>query len=205
MPTEENRYYLADRAVELLNRKAIKRFEAAQSEAALLKFDELTVIKTVKTLYKRLASDNRKMFLDLAKAVYDETDPHGDDEPDETWLLAFLEEYNPVTRYVYQHEIDRKRDYTAEGVNSSKDKAKEFRRGLMYWSRMTEQYCLDVSDAATLKAFKDAGVKRVMWNTQGDDSVCDECKARDGKIYPIDKVPPKVHFGDRCYFTAVTD
>ena len=38
---------LADRAVELLNRKAIKRFEAAQSEAALFDFDELTVIKTV--------------------------------------------------------------------------------------------------------------------------------------------------------------
>ena len=191
--------------MELLNRKAIKRFEAAQSEAALFDFDELTVIKTVKTLYKRLASDNRKMFLDLAQAVYDEADPHGDDEPDETWLLAFLEEYNPVTRYVYEHEIDRKRDYTAEGVNSSKDKAKEFRRGLMYWSRMTEQYCLDVSDAATLKAFKDAGVRRVRWVSEKDDRVCETCDERDGKIYPINNVPEKTHFGCRCHFEAVID
>ena len=190
--------------MELLNRKAIKRFEAAQSEAALASFDELTVIKTVKTLYKRLASDNRKMFLDLAQAVYDETDPHGDDEPDEAWLLAFLEEYNPVTRYVYQHEIDRKRDYTAEGVNSSKDKAKEFRRGLMYWSRMVEQYTLDVSDAATLKAFKDAGVEEVVWHTAEDGGVCDSCAPRNGKVYPIDKVPKKTHWHCRCWLTAKT-
>ncbi len=191
--------------MELLNRKAIKRFEAAQSEAALFDFDELNVIKVVKTLYKRLASDNRKMFLDLAQAVYDEADPHGDEEPDEAWLLAFLEEYNAVTKYVYQHEIDRKRDYTAEGVNSSKDKAKEFRRGLMYWSRMTEQYCLDVSDAATLKAFKDAGVARVRWVSEKDDRVCGKCQERDGKVYPIDKVPPKSHFGCRCHIEAVIE
>lgn len=157
----------------------------------------------MKTLYTALDKDNREVFLDLARMVYERTEPHGGKEPDEAWLAAFLKEYNPVTLYIYDNEVDRKRDRTTEAIIASTDKAKEFRRGLLYWGQMSAQTCLDVTDTAALKAWKDSGVKRVMWNTEQDDRVCGKCEPRDGKIYPIDKVPHKDHYNCRCWLTPV--
>lgn len=195
-------YTLTDRAIELLNRKAIQRFKDAQQQAALMSFDELTVIRTVKDLYSSLASDNRSVFLDLARAKYDETEPHGDEELDYLWLMAFLDESNPVTKYRYTTEIDRKRDYTAEAVIAATDKAHEYKRGLVYWGNFTAEYAELVTDAAALQAMKDAGVKEVVWHTEEDEKVCGECEPRDGKVYPIDAVPPKPHWRCRCWLTA---
>ena len=203
--TMEEFYTLTDRALELLNRKAIQRFKDAQQQAAIFDFDELTVIRTVKDLYSSLASDNRSVFLDLARAKYDETDPHGDGDLDYLWLMAFLDESNPVTKYRYTTEIDRKRDYTAEAVIAATDKAHEYKRGLVYWGNFTAEYAELVTDAASLQAMKDAGVKRVRWVSEKDNRVCDKCQERDGKIYPIDKVPAKSHFRCRCHLEAVID
>lgn len=195
-------YTLTDRAIELLNRKAIQRFKDAQQQAALMSFDELTVIRTVKDLYSSLASDNRSVFLDLARAKYDETEPHGDEELDYLWLMAFLDESNPVTKYRYTTEIDRKRDYTAEAVIAATDKAHEYKRGLVYWGNFTAEYADLVTDAAALQAMKDVGVTEVVWHTEEDEKVCGECEPRDGKVYPIDAVPPKPHWRCRCWLTA---
>lgn len=118
-------------------------------------------------------------------------------------MLDFLEEYDPVTKYVYKNEVERKRDRLAEAVNASTAKMTEFNRALGYWMQMTAQYADSVSDAATIKAFKDSGVKKVRWNAQKDGKVCIECLKRDGKIYPIDSIPKKPHWGCRCYYTAV--
>lgn len=203
-------YYLSDRAIELLNKKAIRRFNEAERKVALLDFDELMVVRVLRTLYDELERDNREVFLDLARASYEESlseleDSEEIEEITEFWLLDFLDDYNPVTKYVYSKEVPRKRDRTEEAINSSTNKAREFKRGLMYWSQMTTQYCLDVSDAARMKAFKDNGVERLIWKTQKDGNVCDECASRDGKIYPIDAVPPKAHYGDRCYLIPVLE
>ena len=83
------------------------------------------------------------------------------------------------------------------------DKSKEFRRGLLYWGRFTANYSDIVADEAVIKAFKDSGVKRVRWITEGDNKVCDECHDRHGEIYPIDDIPPKPHVGCRCKLEAV--
>lgn len=156
-----------------------------------------------KDLYAALESDNFKVFLELAIKKYLATEPHGDEEPDDEWLMEYLEYYDPVTKYVYENEVERKRDRLAEAVNASREKSKEFVRGLGYWVQMTAHYADDVSDRATIKAFKDAGVKKVKWNTQPDDKVCEECDERDGVVYSIDNIPPKPHWGCRCYLTAV--
>ena len=50
MPTETNPYRLTDKAIDLLNSRAVKRFEDAQSKAALAKFDELNVLEVTRTL-----------------------------------------------------------------------------------------------------------------------------------------------------------
>lgn len=168
-----------------------------------MKFDELNVLGICKTLYAALESDNFKTFLELAIKKYRSTEPHGNEEPDDEWIMEYLEEYDPVTKYVYKNEVERKRDRLAEAVNASTEKAKEFTRGLGYWVQMTAHYVDDVSDTATIKAFKDAGVTVVRWNSQEDGKVCKECRDRDGIEYPIDDIPPKPHWGCRCYLTAV--
>jgi SPP1 gp7 family putative phage head morphogenesis protein len=217
-----NRYAATDKAIDLLNRKSIRRFQAAQSKANLLDFDEANVMRSIRELYALLDADARKAFLELAQLEYERAEPHGKDTPGEDWLEDYLLEYSPVTKYVYAHEVDRKRAYLTEAVIASNTKRmaaaskqqkrsnvsdgkKEFRKALSRWSNMTAQYAIEVTDAVALKAYQDAGVKKVRWVTQHDNRVCDECRARDGKIYPVDQVPPKAHWGDRCYVEPVIE
>ena len=191
---------LSDKTIELLNRKAIKRFESAKDEAARLGFDELNVLEITRELYQDLQTDNQTAFLELAQERYQEAEPHGEEPPDLAWLLALLAAYNNVTKVIYDNDVDRKRQYTAEGINSSTAKVTEFRRGLHYWAGLTADYADIVTDEATLKAYRDAGVRRVRWVTAGDEKVCETCRERNGKVYSINEIPPKPHRRCRCVF-----
>ena len=204
MPTAEEQWYrLADAATELLNRRATKRFEDAKDEAAQDGFDELSVLSVTRELYDQLENDNRQVYLELAQERYQEAEPHGEEPPDLAWLLALLAAYSAVSKVVYNNEVDRKRGYTAEGINSSTAKVTEFRRGLHYWADFTGQFADEITDEVTLKAYRDAGVKKVEWHTVLDGKECETCKERDGKIYPINAVPPKTHKRCRCWLEAV--
>ena len=194
---------LSDKTIELLNRKAVKRFEIAKDEAARLGFDELNVLEITRELYQDLQTDNQTAFLELAQERYQEAEPHGEEPPDLAWLLALLAAYSAVSKVVYNNEVDRKRGYTAEGINSSTAKVTEFRRGLHYWADFTGQFADEITDEVTLKAYRDAGVKKVEWHTELDGKECETCKERDGKIYPINAVPPKTHKRCRCWLEAV--
>lgn len=199
----EDYYALTDKAIELLNKKATKRFEDAKDEAAQTGFDELNVLEVTRTLYQDLARDNQQVFLELAQERYQETEPHGEEPPDLAWLLALLAAYNAVTKVIYDNDVDRKRQYTAEGINSSTAKVTEFRRGLHYWAGLTADYADIVTDESTLKAYRDAGVRRVRWVTAGDEKVCETCRERNGKVYSINAIPPKPHRRCRCIWEAV--
>ena len=204
MPTAEERWYrLSDAATELLNRRATKRFEDAKDDAAQDGFDELSVLEVTRTLYQDLARDNQEIFLELAQERYQEAEPHGEEPPDLAWLLALLAAYNAVTKVIYDNDVDRKRQYTAEGINSSTAKVTEFRRGLHYWADLTATYSDIVTDESTLKAYRDAGVKKVRWVTAGDEKVCETCRERNGKVYSINAIPPKPHRRCRCIWEAV--
>lgn len=198
----DNPYQLSDRASKLLNRKAINRFDKAKRDCNLLHIDELNVIKVLTALYKDLAEDNKKAFLDLAVMAYQDAQPHGKKEPDMSWLLALLDSYDPVYLVVYTHEVERKRDRLIEGVIAASSKTVEFRRGLSLWSRLTGHELDRITDEATLKAFRDSGVKKVRWRTEEDDKVCETCGPRDGKVYDIDKVPEKPHINCRCWLES---
>lgn len=199
----ESYYDLADKAVELLNRRAVKRFEDAKDEAARDGFDELSVLSITRTLYQNLAADNQEIFLELAQERYQEAEPHGEEPPDLAWLLVLLAAYNAVTKVIYENDVDRKRQYTAEGINSSTAKVTEFRRGLHYWADLTSTYADIVTDESTLKAYRDAGVKKVRWITAGDEKVCETCRERDGKVYSINAIPAKPHRRCRCIWETV--
>src|SRR5699024_5016250 len=198
----KNFYETTDKEIELLNSRATKRFEDAKDEAAQHGFDELNVLEVTRTLYQDLSRDNKEVFLELAQERYQEAEPHGEEPPDLAWLLALLAAYSTVSKVVYNNEVDRKRGYTAEGINSSTAKVTEFRRGLHYWADLTSTYAVIVTDESTLKAFRDAGVRRVRWVTAGDEKVCETCRERNGKVYSINAIPPK-HRRCRCVWEAV--
>ena len=199
----DNYYNLADKAIELLNKRATKRFEDAKDKAAQDGFDELSVLEVTRTLYQDLARDNQEIFLELAQERYQETEPHGEEPPDLAWLLALLAGYSAVTKVIYDNDVDRKKQYTAEGINSSTAKVTEFRRGLHYWADLTATYSDIVTDESTLKAYRDAGVKKVRWVTAGDERVCETCRERNGKVYSINSIPPKPHRRCRCIWEAI--
>ena len=189
----KNPYDLTDKAIDLLNRRAVKRFEDAKDEAAQNGFDELNVLEVTRTLYDQLRKDNQDVFLELAQERYQEAEPHGEE----------LAAYNAVTKVIYDNDAERKRQYTAEGINSSTGKVTEFRRGLHYWADLTATYGDIVTDESTLKAYQDSGVRRVKWHTVLDGKECETCRERDGKIYPINSIPPKPHRKCRCWIEAV--
>ena len=201
--TEQSWYRLSDAATALLNRRATKRFEDAKDKAAKDGFDELSVLSVTRELYDQLEADNRQVYLELAQERYQEAEPHGEEPPDLAWLLALLAAYNAVTKYQYTNEVERKRQYTAEGINSSTAKVTEFRRGLHYWADLTSTYADIVTDESTLKAYRDAGVKKVKWITAGDEKVCETCRERNGKVYSINSIPPKPHRRCRCVYEPV--
>ena len=185
-------------------RELIRR-EFAKSRQ-MMAMDELNVIKASEKMYVRLEEANMKAFLKLARDRYkDITGEEADEKATLAWLLLFLLAYNPVTEFVYKNEVERKRDRFAETMIASANKLLAIKRAMSLWLRQTGQYLVLVEDEAVLRGYKRMGVKRVRWFTQVDERRCPECAARHGKVYPINKVPPKPHRNCRCYVEPVND
>lgn len=72
-------YDITDKAIDLLNGRAVKRFEDAKDKAAQMGFDELNVLEVTQTMYDQLRKDNQDVFLELAQERYQEAEPHGED------------------------------------------------------------------------------------------------------------------------------
>lgn len=198
-------YALADKAIALLNRKAIIRFQKAKQRMQRAGFDELNVISACQELYTGLDRDNRQAYLNMAQMTYKRAKPNGKEEPDWPFIFMWLDGYNEVTRYVYTHEVDRKRAYVQEALLSTstqRGRSEALQKGLRYWANMSGQYADIITDQSMLKAYRDAGVQYVMWVTEQDEKVCSICRPLDGKVYPIDNVPKKQHWHCRCYLVS---
>lgn len=168
--------------------------------------DELNVIKASEKMYVKLEEANMKAFLKLACDRYkDITGEEASEKATLAWLLLFLLAYNPVTEFVYKNEVERKEARFAETMIASVNKLVAIKRAQSLWLRQTEQYLVLVEDEAVLRGYKRMGVKRVKWFTQVDERRCPECAARHGKVYPINKIPPKPHRNCRCYVEPVND
>lgn len=154
---------------------------------------------------------SEEAYLDIAKKVY--ADHNGPDRILEAWVIGILDDYDPVVKYVFTKELERKGARLAESIiadaeYSGKDPPtvnyppikQDFTRGLNYVTWQTDQFAITVEDKTVIRAFKDNGYKKIKWHTQDDEKVCKECEERNGKIYPIDKIPTK-HPNCRCYFT----
>ena len=167
--------------------------------------DSLNVIDRSKEMYNLLNELNEDAYLEIAKKIYREIYPTSESTPDREWLLALLLGYDFITKYVYEHEIDRKRARFAEALIATKKKQQEFASASKILWKQTAQYGITVTDEALMQAYIDTGVKKVRWKTQDAPNVCDVCLARKNKIYPIDKAPKKAHYGCRCYYEPVKE
>lgn len=191
-------YEFTDKVILMLSKQIARRFERAKS--ALMRVDELNVLGYCREMYDILRSEAFSAYLLLARTIYKKYLGAGvKGRITEKWLNDLLTEYDPITKYVYDHEVDRKMERLAEAVIASKDPTVEIERAMRAWSGMTNQIAIEVTDRAALKAYKDSGVERVIWLTHRDERRCAECKDLDGEIFDIEDVPPKPHIRCRCW------
>ena len=119
---------------------------------------------------------------------------------------ALVEKVNTDKEYpIYITNGDSYDKYTVNNVRAVNGKdeaavAEEIATALRYWVAMVSQYVITTVDCATIEAYRTQGVTEVVWVSVKDKSRCVVCKQRDGKVYPIDNIPPKPHIGCRCYF-----
>lgn len=199
-------YDKSDKAIEdfgktiltLLNNLRLKISTGNKSLSSIQK-------ETDKT-YQNILSSALKIYLSSAKEYL----------PDLTQkiLKSWLEEYNPVTEYLFFNEFERKRDRYAEGIYTILQNGKSIHGSDMltlnkkyskYIKQQLEEYSIFIVDKALIEKYKKEGVKKVKWNTEVDDSTCEKCKSLDGKVFDIDKAPSKQHYGCRCYYTEVKE
>lgn len=172
----------------------------------MLTMDNLNVIRASKALYGKLEEYNEKAFIELIKSRYkDLTGESIDDDTAIGWMMLVLLGYNPVTEFVYESETLRKRERFSEAMIASPNKLAALRRAMSLWMNQAEQYMVLLEDTAVLEAFKKMGIKRVRWFTQDDERRCPECRALHGKIFTIDRIPPKPHRNCRCYVEPVEE
>ena len=210
-------YRQADKLLEQLKKLIRREF----NRLGIFGFDELNAPRITRetiALFDRLRSENEKRFLEVSKKAYLDAvalavaagykNP-GKEKINKTWLIGFLAAYNFVSGYLYESEAERKRLRLAEQMMTAREYLNRtqyndsLRRSANLWWTQTSHYMLDAVDKATLDGYRDSGVEKVKWNTNIDGRECSTCRERNGKVYSIEKVPPKAHRNCRCYLTPV--
>jgi SPP1 gp7 family putative phage head morphogenesis protein len=194
-------YEYTDKVIAYIDKQLIERYSRLKS---LVSFDELNVLQEVNALYQEIDTLIRKTFLKLADKVYSDNIRAKDHRSlDEQWVDALLSAYDPVSKYVFTHEENRKCARLIEAVIASSTKAQEIDAALRSMSFMCRIYAVRVTDEAALQAFKDDEEDLVRWIAEKDEKTCTVCHKRDGKIYEIDLLPAKPHPNCRCSYERV--
>ncbi len=197
-----------------------KKIQSAFNRVSVMGFDALNVINTRKTtqsMYDRFLKENEALYLKASQDAYKQAVKTAQadgfegekTEVDSAWLVGLLTGYNLVTGYLYNKEADRKRMrlneqiLTAREFNDRPMFAESLRRAANLWWTQTAQYGISSVDEATIKGFEDMGVEAVQWIAADDEKTCPTCGARDNKIFKINEIPPKPHYGCRCYVVPV--
>ena len=180
-------------------------------------FDELNipgVKKHVRKLYKDVYKTIKKEFVailnPLYQEIYDEALALGFDgdlrDLDEAWIEEFFDEYNPVTKYVFSNELERKESRLFEAlVASSAEKLQSYKTAENLLTRQINQYSIDLEDAVAKTVYKDVGVEKVIWNAEQDHKTCGVCSELDGQVFDLKDAPAKQHINCRCYLTIAKE
>lgn len=205
-------YAACDKAIQGMNRDNLNAF----GQLKLAKWDELHIIRTVKTLYRKQARKAKQRYYEVAFEAYlmalvmcgitgKKAHVMAEKAITDEWVEKWLDETDFVTLYRFNSETERKAMRLAEALEVSEDRNFEIEKALRFWVQQLGQYAINFTDYAVIQAFQDAGVKYVRWVTARDERVCSECGPMDGKVFPIDEVPPKPHWGCRCRLEPATE
>ena len=202
---DSNIYEIRDRIVKIYLKKILRRFR--QLNQSLLAFDEINALSAVNNAYDDVINMTVDAFRDIAKKTYRWVNGSDGDFIVDMWLSNWLRQADPVMHYKFYEEADRKRSRLFEAIESvrtSAERKKQIDTGLRYWSKQFEQTADNLVSAVVLQAYKDNGVKYVMWMIMSDAKVCDDCYRRKGKIYPVDSPLLKaLHWNCRCWWIPV--
>ena len=192
-----------DAAIARIDKYLIERFSRLKS---LLAIDEINIAGSINELYREIRQYIAQVLLALANQVYADTRREENTERlDEDWLNEIMDGYDPVSKYVYNHEIDRRRARLIEAVIASDTKAKEVEAALRGMSFMSRLYADRITDEAVIQAYNDDGETYVRWVAEKDSKTCSICRNRDGRIYEIDHVPHDPHPNCRCWRERVPE
>lgn len=192
-------YENVDKVNEYLTRHYAREFNKYRN---IGKFDAINVIKKSKILYEWLYKITKETYFTMARAIYMD---YTDEDLLEAWLVGVLDEYDPVTKYQFSSEWERKRARFAESMIASTDKKFDMQLALRLLTQQGTQGAITVADAAQREAYRHNGVVRVRWDSESDMRVCHECHSMHGTVYDLDKVPPKPHYNCRCHLVAVME
>lgn len=212
-------YKIADKAIKQLNRTIVREFDQATDKMLIAGFDELNVIGACKDLYADIDKAARKKYQELFVLRYrelfrwlsdnrytEESVPDEDtiEQIAELHIASLLWTVNPITRYAWDTEILRKRDRATEAVNAVSgkgNKQEELAKHRRYVAAQAGYYADLSSQEAELQAYKDSGVRLLVRHEENDEKTCIKCLEADGRVYPIDKIPPIPHLHCRRWFT----
>lgn len=199
-------YDYTDQVIKYLTKQIIRCF--GRSKLSILSFDELHAMNHVDELYKELERIIFKGYWKIAEHSYKRNlseDAQG--SITKKWLRKKLNDYDPVMFYVFMRELQRKKSKYAEAMvaangfkGSSGDvlKVAQTDAAMRSLSRMVNQFAIEVTDFAILKAYEDSGVEQVIWITEQDERRCSECAKLEGEIFELHEIPPKPHPNCRC-------
>ena len=195
-------YSYADILIREMNKRNLRLF----GKLKLLRLDELNVMQTVSRVYEESASLAERRFESIYADAYEAAyllatgkEKEADESVIDDWLLDMLEDFDAVTHYRFNEEKERKKARTAEALIATKIESREVDKALRFWTLQVSQYADRSVDDGRIQAFRDAGVKRVVWRTEEDTRVCADCDELEGKVFDIEDVPEKVHFRCRCW------
>lgn len=156
-------------------------------------------------MYSELEQQAKTEYLKLAKSRYrDFVDEEEETPITAAWIAGLLSSYDAVTKYVFTHEVERKRARMAEAVIASEGNASpELLRARNLWTKQVGQYAITVEDSAVIEAYKALGVEKVRWIANIDGRECEICRRRHKKVYRLNAVPAKPHYNCRCYIIPV--
>lgn len=197
-------YDRTDELLDALDIYLIDRFDELKALVPVT-VDTRKLFTKIRKLYEELYEMARKYFTELAVEVYKDhkgkTDP-----PDEDWIIEMLDEVDPVSKYVFANELDRRAAKLMEALSvegSGRTPDEEIEAAKKSMALTYHIYAVRVTDEAAVKAMIASGVKKVKWIAEDDIHTCPVCHKMDNKIYPVDKIPPKPHINCRCWLRRV--
>lgn len=194
-------YDYVDAMISYMDKRLVRMFSPLKS---LLSYDEINAITAVTEVYANALRMAKASFLQIANNYYAESRFERDMKSlDEQWVDEILESFDPVSKYIFSSEYDRKRMRLFEALVASPTKVDELKAAVRSVSFMLRIYAVRMADEAVTEAMKDEGVAKVEWVAEMDNKTCPICWKRDGRIYELLKLPPKPHPNCRCWIKAV--